>query len=347
MKFEEIKSKTDWNNFLANYPTTANGIPRTTFIQMYEWSEFQEKNHKNSLKFQILNENGDIIGGGIGVIIKAKRGSYVYFRHGPLIDWSNSSMVNQTIQYIKDFCRKNDLWFARVSPLVEKDSKESEMIEKMHFVKCPMNDVEALDTWMLDVSHDEVDLMNMMKKNTRYLVKKAAKDSELSVVITEKSDHFEDFWDILEDTVKRQDWTPYSHNYVKNEFETFAKEGKASMVLVKYQNKFISAGIFLHSPNQSSYHYGASLTEYSKIPGSYRMIWEAIKLAKSKGSKYFNFWGVSPENNPKHPWFGLSQFKRKFPGFEQNWHESKDIVVSRKYWMTNVFEKIDKYRKGY
>lgn len=77
------------------------------------------------------------------------------------------------------------------------------------------------------------------------------------------------------------------------------------------------------------------------------MIWEAMKLSISEGIRFFNFWGVSPKNDKSHPWYGLSSFKRKFYGFEQNWLPAKDIKVSNKYFLTNTFERIDKFRKGY
>jgi lipid II:glycine glycyltransferase (peptidoglycan interpeptide bridge formation enzyme) len=77
------------------------------------------------------------------------------------------------------------------------------------------------------------------------------------------------------------------------------------------------------------------------------MIWEAVKEALKRNHTHFNFWGIAPQGKDNHPWTGLTNFKKKFTGFEQRWMISKDIPVSYKYYLTHVFEKIDAWRKGY
>jgi len=49
---------------------------------------------------------------------------------------------------------------------------------------------------------------------------------------------------------------------------------------------------FLRS--EAAYHYGASTEEGRKYPGAYLIQWEAIKEAKKKEHKRYNFWGVPP-----------------------------------------------------
>jgi len=341
--FSLLEDKTTWNEFVESFPTFENKIPKVTFVQSYEWIEFNKSLGRNILNLGIY-QNQELIGVGVGVIIRAKRGSYLYFRQGPIIDWSKDELVKELLTYLKQYCVENKIWFIRTSPMLSRNDVVSK--EYLQNPKSPMHDVEALDTWIMNLDGSEEEIFNTIRKKTRYEIRTASKEG-LEAVIVNYQTGFEEFYKILKDTVQRQGWNSYSSEYIKKEFESFNKDKRADILLIKYNNKYIAGGIFIHFANQTFYHYGASLTEFNNLPGAYLLMWEAIKLAKEKGNSFFNFWGVSPENNLKHPWYGLSKFKRKFPGIEINCLETRDIPVSKLYFLTNIFERFDKYRKGY
>ncbi|MEK7143873.1 MAG: peptidoglycan bridge formation glycyltransferase FemA/FemB family protein, partial [Patescibacteria group bacterium] len=74
--------------------------------------------------------------------------------------------------------------------------------------------------------------------------------------------------------------------------------------------------------------------------------WEAIKEAKNRGCRFYNFWGIAPENNPKHPWAGLTLFKKGFGGFSEEYIPAHDFVIKYSYWFVCLIEKIRKIRRG-
>ncbi|MCA9386499.1 peptidoglycan bridge formation glycyltransferase FemA/FemB family protein [Candidatus Dojkabacteria bacterium] len=342
----ECTNKDEWNDFLNSYPPTQSGVPVVTFVQSFEWIEFQKSLDKKSFALGIYNGDS-LVGVAACVFIDAKRGKYLYVRNGPVIDWDNKVLVDFTMFALKKFAESLGAWFVRISPLVEKGSIGERNIKSHKRIQSPMFDVEALDTWIMAIDKDEEELLSSAKKKNRYEIKKAITDQSLEPEIYSDSSKLEEFYKILEDTVERQKWVSYSFEYIKNEFDAFANDNLASLVLIKHDNKYIAGGIFIHYAGQTFYHYGASLSEYSKIPGPYRVIWEAIKEAQRRNNKFFNFWGIAPENKPDHPWIGITRFKQKFPGFEQRWMPASDLPVGKKYWLTNFYERVDKYQKGY
>ncbi len=343
--FKEIQDRINWDTFVENYDLLETGIAKTTFTQSSAWGDFQEKLGFETYRFGIYSSN-KLIGVGLGIIINAKRGKYIYFRNGPIIDWDNRNLVDQTIQHLKSYAKEKGLWFIRMSPLVEKHSTGSNIIKEYNFPKFAMNDVEALDTWIMNISDSEENVKASIKKKTRYYINKAQKDGVKTLVTTD-SKHIDDFYKIYEDTVARHKWTSYTKAYILNEFKAFSKNDQATLILMKYKNKIIGGGFFIHYGNQSFYQYGATLSEYSTIPAAYLMIWEAIRESKLRGKKFFNFWGIAPSDSLNHPWSGLTMFKKKFPGFEQKWLPAHDIPVSNLYWLTNLYDRYDKKRKGY
>lgn len=381
-EFKNLEDKDSWNNFLLNFPklnvvkeqdgsTFNDAISQFSFIQSFEWIEFQRSLGRDVYPLGIYGRNNEesqnssekesqvskdkLIGVAAGVIIKAKRGSYLYIRNGPVINWEDNELVSSVLDHLKEYAKQRGLWFVRISPLIEKQSKASEILSSFKLPDFPMNDVEALDTYLMPLIGSEDEIFNSVKKKTRYEIRNALNKCE--IITTQDVKYIDDFYSVLLETVKRNNWTAYSKEYITKEFQAFnnqnsleAKESKsgATIVLAKYQGKFIAGAIFIHFADQTFYHYAASLTEYRDVAAPYAVIWEGIKLAIQRQHKFFNFWGITPENaKDSHPWTGLTRFKFKFPGFSQRWNTAKDLPVSWKYWLTHTFEKIDKAKKGY
>ncbi|GAB4283766.1 MAG: hypothetical protein Kow0081_0490 [Candidatus Dojkabacteria bacterium] len=333
-----------WEEIYSQSIENFTDYPRTTFIQSNEWIKFQQSLGKNVFPIALFEDN-KIVGFGAGVEILAKRGKYLYFRHGPFLNWENSGHVDNFFSFIKKLARERGLWLVRVSPLLFDNELNKTILRS--FPKFPMSDVEGMDTWVMDIQDDEDKLFKYIKKKVRYEIRRAEKKG-VEIEVTNNVANISDFYKILINTVERKKWNSYSEEFIRKEFLAFAEQGKANIVLAKYEGKYIAGGIFINDNIQTYYHYGASLTEFQKVPAMYLVIWAAIKLAKSNNSKFFNFWGICPENaSPKHPWYGLSRFKMKFPGEAVRWASARDIPISFKYWLTNLYERIDKIRKGY
>ena len=75
------------------------------------------------------------------------------------------------------------------------------------------------------------------------------------------------------------------------------------------------------------------------------MQWDAISEARYRGAAVYNFWGIA-ETDDKHPWSGLTLFKKGFGGFSKEYLRAQDLPLTKKYWLTFLVEKIRKSRRG-
>ncbi len=105
--------------------------------------------------------------------------------------------------------------------------------------------------------------------------------------------------------------------------------------------------MFIFYRNEVVYHHSGSLTEFRHIPASYLLQWEAINDAKKAGFEKYNFFGIAREDNLKHPWYGLSFFKKGFGGEEQRWVHGHDLPLKPKYWLTYIYEFLERKKRGY
>jgi lipid II:glycine glycyltransferase (peptidoglycan interpeptide bridge formation enzyme) len=178
-----------------------------------------------------------------------------------------------------------------------------------------------------------------MRKTTRYLVKKAM---SLGVEV-KQVDNLESFNRLYIETARRQGFM--GHKDIEAEYEVFYGEKRAFILEAAFENNVIAAGIYVISGDELIYRHGASLT--SNIPASYLMQWSAIKKAKELGLLRYNFWGIAPSDNPRHPWRGITMFKTGFGGSPIRFMDSFDLVVSPLYIISFMIESFRKIRKGY
>ena len=57
--------------------------------------------------------------------------------------------------------------------------------------------------------------------------------------------------------------------------------------------------------------------------------------------------GKDYEIKEDHPWKGLTFFKLGFGGEKREFMHAKDLPVSRKYYITKIFETLEKKKRGY
>jgi lipid II:glycine glycyltransferase (peptidoglycan interpeptide bridge formation enzyme) len=103
---------------------------------------------------------------------------------------------------------------------------------------------------------------------------------------------------------------------------------------------YLTASIIIFTKSTAFYHQGASL--HTKIPATYLLQWEAIKEAKNRGCQLYNFWGIYDEQKPDRTptsWQGLTLFKTGFSGQIKRFLPTQDYIVSKKYYLTYLWEK--------
>ena len=153
------------------------------------------------------------------------------------------------------------------------------------------------------------------------------------------------FSNIYQKTAYKHGFLP--HRGIVEEFEIFKKDNLVELFLAKYRGKTAAAALIIFYGDQAVYHHGASNPKYDRLSPSYLLQWEAIKEAKRRGKKVYNFWGVASEDKPNHPWAGLTLFKKGFGGRPESSLHSQDLPLTSKYWFTWSLETLRRITKGY
>lgn len=328
MQVREV-SELDWSSEVAK-------LSYATMFLSWEWGVFERELGNEFLNLGIYEDN--IVVGLLPIkVIKAKRGKYLHLRHGPVIDWGNSGLVEFTMGFLKNLALEKEVDFVRISPLIKKNTFD---LKRHGLAESFVHNMDAELTVVLDLTQSENAILMQMRKNTRNLIRKAEK---IGVEVKIVNDKFllDDFFKLYLQTVERHKWYAYSTDYIKQEFEIFSEAKKAWLAVAYFEGEPISASIFLTQNSQVIYHHSGSSSRHSNLPSAYLLHWEVIKFFKERGMKLYNFWGVSPESDKKSAWYGLSLFKRGFTKQELEFVHPHDLIVKPMAHVTRLYELLE------
>ena len=332
MEIREIENKSEWENFLSE-------CKDKTFLQSWNWGEFQEMMGNKIWRLGIYN-NEELFSVALAVKVRAKRGTFLLIQHC-------FSMSEILLDKLKEIAEEEDCDYIRIAPLLEKNEENNKIFRDLGFKNSPMHASAYEATWKLNITLSEEELLKNMRKTTRYLIRQAQKDVNIETFRRWSIDDVDIFNQIHQEVVRVQKFTPFSLEYLKNEFSVFLSDNQASLFFGEYKGQIIATAFVIFWSNVGFYHHAALLPKYHKIPIAYLLQWEAIKEAKRRGCVLYDFWGyVDPKENPGHPWAGPTLFKMGFGGKSYQYVKTQDFPLSKKYWLTYFFEKLRKTKRG-
>ncbi len=328
-----VENKQEWEFFL-------NKRQEANFLHSWYFGEFHELLGKTAIRTGFYN-NDKLIGVMLSIVENAKRGRYLTIPGGPILDWKNEIFVKAFIEEIKKIAILNNCVFVRVRPQLISDNFSKNLFKKYGFINSAMH-LHAELTSQLDIMKTDTELLENMRKTTRYEIKKGEKDG-IKITQTSNLKNIRQFYKLQIQTSKRQKFVPFSYEYLYEQFKVFARNNMALLYSAILNKKLLAQAFVIFYGKEAVYHYGASTEEGRKYPGAYLIEWQAIKEAKRRGMTRYNFWGVSPINKPNHRFHGLSIFKRGFGGEDVEYLHAQDLIINYpKYLLNYAVETIRK-----
>lgn len=333
LHLEKITEKKIWEEF-------AGASEEKTFLHSWNWGNFCQKMGQKIWRLGVL-ERQKILSIALITKIKAKRGTFLFCPHGPLISKEKgarkSEILKTLLSFLKGLAKDEKASFIRISPIFERNEENRILFKNLGFKEAPLH-MHAEETWELNLEKEEKKILEGMRKTTRYLVRKGINNKDLTLRKSDGPEDLKIFNELYKNTVLRQDFVPFSQEYLENELLAFREDKEILTFNSFYQNEPLASAIIIFWQDAAFYHHGASLNKNSKIPASYFLQWEIIKEAKKRGCKTYNFWGVAPKESKNHPWEGLTLFKKGFGGYDRELVKTQDFPLSFKYWFNYFIE---------
>lgn len=323
-----IDNKKTWENLLLK-------SPQVNFLQSWNWGQFHQSLGHKIFRLGFYQHN-QLQGLALLIKVKAKRGTYLECPGGPVIDWHKKSYLDVFIKEIKKIAVQEKLDFIRIRPNILATVENSQKLKSQGFIKAPMH-LHAETTWILDLDKSEEELLKNMRKNTRYSIKKAQK---LGVKVKKTTDKqaVSLLYQLQMEAVKRHKFTPFSQAYFLKQLQAFKDDHQIQLFKASYQGQVLAISFIIFYGPEAIYHYSGSSNQLRHIPASYLLQWQAIKEAKKRHLKRYNFWGIAKDDHPQHRFAGVTLFKKGFGGRQLDYLPAHDLPLKPTYWLIYLFE---------
>ena len=187
-----------------------------------------------------------------------------------------------------------------------------------------------------------------MHQKTRYNIHLAEKkDLKIS-----QEKNMEVFWLLMTKTGSRDKFSLHH----KKHYEKVLESPMIFQMTAYFNNVPVAIAVFAKFDNTFTYLYGASDYAHRDLMAPYLLQWEGIKMGKSFGCQWYDFFGVAPRRtsdfrlqtsdtnydyDTHHQYAGVTRFKFGFGGVLYQAAGTFDIIIDyKKYWIYNFLRKL-------
>ena len=176
-------------------------------------------------------------------------------------------------------------------------------------------DVLPKNTFFLDLSLDEEELLRNMRFNTRYNIRRAVRNG---IGVKEYGiEQIGDWYKLYRETAMRHNMPLrdeiYFASILKNQ-DNSKKGVNVKMLMADRDGELLASMFLVLSNKRGTYLYGASARSKKDALASYALQWESIKISKSLGCSEYDMFGSAPNLNKSHPLHGVHVYKKGFGG---------------------------------
>lgn len=334
MKIITAENKQKWDKFVTSHP-------EANFLQSWDFYEFYRSRGNEIVRRVAINDKNKIIAAYAGVVEHAKRGRHLAIAGGPILDWSDQKLVQAIFADIRTQGEANHCVFVRVRPQLELSNDSLQTLKDLGLKKSPMY-LSVEYAGVLDLNKDEEEIMKGMRQRLRRALRKGAKNNIEIETSTDPAD-IHTFYQIQLQTARRHDFVSFSEDFLTKQFAAFAPHGEAVLYTAKHDGEILAQNFMIFYGNEASYHYGVSSELGTKLSGAPLLHMQAMRDARERGIKRYNFWGIVGEDETKHRFYGVSVFKRGFGVDELKYTPAHDLVINNlAYFKTKIIETIRK-----
>ena len=294
-------------------------------VQSWEWGVFRE-----SMGNMVLRVGGFEKQKLVEVhTITIHKIPHTKYKIGMLLKSSIPS--NDVFEFLKDYCKKNNIVFVRMEPNV---LNNVEIKNHLYNAGCIVGKrFFTEETFWVDLSKPEANLLSKMHSKTRYNIRLAQKHGvTVSEEITDEA--FETYLTLTEETTKRQNFFAHTRKYHKAMWKILHASGIAHLMVARYNGEILTTWILFQWHDFLYYPYGASSEKYKNVMAPNLMMWESILFGKKNRLTTFDLWG-------KEEGRGFTRFKEGFGPDVVEFIGTWDFAVDPlKYKLYRVVENI-------
>ena len=288
-----------------------------SFLQSAMWGEFKSRFGWTAGAFLIKwTHNEDRETALLALSRKLISGfSFTYVPWGPQLpdDFSGSraQALAELGGKLKPFLARNTAFIRFEPPWFTQDAESEAALLLRAGLKRAAAVVQPPDTVLINLESSCEEILNQMKPKWRYNISLAGKKGVQ--IKSSGAQELEIFYALLKETSARDGLAIHGFNYYKTLFE-LCDENSLRLYTASHEGDNLAAIVVLFWGKSAVYLYGASSNVKRNLMAPSALQWKAMQDAKDAGCKYYDLYGIAPNDDPNHPMAGLYRFKTGFGG---------------------------------
>lgn len=308
------ESESQWNSVLFE-------MSQPHFLQSWAWGEHKSDHGWQVYRMIVMQEEKKIGAFQLltRVISSKPKLKLGYCPRGPIFSSGNAQLV---ITALAEYAKELGCFVVKADPDIETGTTiATEWYEACNIEgwKYSSDQIQPRATGVTDLlqgdPNGEEKLLSGMKKQWRYNVKLGPKRGVKVFPVTDN--YFDEFYDVFNETGKRQGFTIRNLEYyqeVANRFSSGNKSQSQLFIATHPDEKSPLAGAFLLSfGDRWWYFYGASSNRRRADMPTYALQWLTQRWARDHGGKTYDWWGAPEDpDNKSDKRYSVWHFKKGF-----------------------------------
>jgi len=307
--------------------------PSGDFLHDWAWSEVAAFDGQPQRRY-VLEDGGEIVALVAGQVRALPAGrQFWYVPHGPVLDYADpraGERVRALLIGLREAAAAQRAVAVKLEPRLEADSPELTAFDARGLRRL-QDTLQVGQTRLVDLVDDEA-LLAGFDKDTRYGVRRAEREGVTTTAVVDGHDAaIESLHALVAETQRRARFAMPALERYRVAWRALAGAGRAAIVQAHRGDELLAAAMVVFEGDRSFYLFSGSRREGPGEPkhyASYAVQWAMMRLARERGCRAHDLWGVAPPGaGPEHAWHGVGLFKKGFGGREVVWAGSFDLVV--------------------
>jgi lipid II:glycine glycyltransferase (peptidoglycan interpeptide bridge formation enzyme) len=316
-----------WQAFLA-------ATPDGDFLHDWAWAEVAALDGQPQRRY-LLEEDGRIvlIGAAQRRALGAGR-SFWYVPRGPVLDHDDPRAGDRLRAFLAGIApeaRADRAIAVKLEPRLAADDPVTDRYRGLGLRRLP-DTLQVAQTRLVDLTDDDA-LLASFDKDTRYAIRRAEREGVEVGVIEDATttEAIDALHDLVRTTQRRAGFPMPPLERYRVAYRALAAPGRAAILEARHDGELLASSMVVLEGDRSYYLFSGSRREGRGEPkryASYALQWAMMRLARDRGVRVHDLWGVAPAGaGPDHPWYGVGLFKKGFGGREVAWAGSWDLVT--------------------
>lgn len=323
----------------AAWDAFVSALPAADPLQAWGWGEVAAEGAERPARLVAVDDVGRIRGVAQALVRDAAAGRRVlYVPHGPAWDAraaDGPAVIGALLDGLRALGRAERGILLKLDPRATRELEADELGRMLRGLglRAARADLQARTTRVLDLRPGRDALLAGLEKDTRNLVRRAAREGVAARVVRGADlAAYGRFATLLAGTGARAGFRVRSRESFEAMAREFGPRGDAYLVLAEHGGRDIAGCLALTAGPRAFYLYAASLREpeLRHAAGPYAALWAAIEALAADGRESLDLWGVAERGDrvADASWAGFSLFKRGFGGAPLRHPGTFDMVLS-------------------